>query len=187
MTVCTYVPMALFLPIIGKLVRKFGKKEICAFGLAFAAVVNFIMYFLKFTPMVNNPYVFMILLFFSGAGQTFLTLEVWALVMDVIDYHELLSGRREEGTSYALYSFTRKLGQTLAGVGVPILLAVIGYNVDASKQSAEVVAKLYDMATLVPAIVLLVMFLLLTFGYKLSKEKLVDVYAELAKRREQEN
>ena len=32
----------------------------------------------------------MILLFFSGAGQTFLTLEVWALVMDVIDYHELL-------------------------------------------------------------------------------------------------
>ena len=86
-TVCTYVPMALFLPIIGKLVRKFGKKEICAFGLAFAAVVNFIMYFLKFTPMVNNPYVFMILLFFSGAGQTFLTLEVWALVMDVIDYH----------------------------------------------------------------------------------------------------
>lgn len=186
-TVCTYVPMALFLPIIGKLVRKFGKKEICAFGLAFAAVVNFIMYFLKFTPMVNNPYVFMILLFFSGAGQTFLTLEVWALVMDVIDYHELLSGRREEGTSYALYSFTRKLGQTLAGVGVPILLAVIGYNVDASKQSAEVVAKLYDMATLVPAIVLLVMFLLLTFGYKLSKEKLVDVYAELAKRREQEN
>ena len=86
-----------------------------------------------------------------------------------------------------MYSFTRKLGQTLAGVGVPILLAVIGYNVDASKQSAEVVAKLYDMATLVPAIVLLVMFLLLTFGYKLSKEKLVDVYAELAKRREQEN
>ena len=43
------------------------------------------------------------------------------------------------------------------------------------------------MATLVPAIVLLVMFLLLAFGYKLSKEKLVDVYAELAKRREQEN
>ena len=52
---------------------------------------------------------------------------------------------------------------------------------------AKKIAKLYDMATLVPAIVLLVMFLLLTFGYKLSKEKLVDVYAELAKRREQEN
>ncbi len=40
---------------------------------------------------------------------------------------------------------------------------------DASKQSAEVkLQKLYDMATLVPAIVLLVMFLLLTFGYATS-------------------
>ena len=71
-----------------------------------------------------------------------MTLEVWALVMDVIDYHELLSSRRESCTSYALYSFTRKLGQTLAGVGVPILLGVIGYNVDASKQSADVVGKI---------------------------------------------
>ncbi len=183
-TVCTYVPMALFLPVIGKLVRKYGKKELCAFGMAFAAIINFIMYFMKYTSLVQNPTVFMILLFFSGAGQTFMTLEVWALVMDVIDYHELRSGRREEGTTYAIYSFTRKLGQTLAGVGVPLLLAAIGYNVDATEQTADVVAKLYDMATLVPAIALLVMFLILAFGYSLSKDKLVTLYSDLeAKRR----
>lgn len=185
-TVCTYLPMAIFLPFIGKLVRKFGKKEICAFGLGFAAIINFVMFFLKFTPLVNNAYVFMVLLFFSGAGQTFLTLEVWALVMDVIDYHELKSGRREEGTSYALYSFTRKLGQTLAGVGVPALLAFIGYNVDSTVQSEDVVARLYDMSTIVPAIVLTVMFVVLAFCYKLSKGKLEVMYAELGKKRDEE-
>ena len=182
-TVCTYVPMALFLPIIGKLVRKFGKKELCSFGLAFAAIINFVMYGIGFTNLAANPYIFMALLFLSGAGQTFLTLEVWALVMDVIDYHELRSGRREEGTTYAIYSFTRKLGQTLAGVGVPVLLAVIGYNVDATKQAAEVVERLYTMATLVPAIALLVMFLCLGCGYSLSKGKLQGMHQELEAKR----
>lgn len=178
-TVCTYVPMAMFLPIVGKLVRKYGKKELCAFGLGFAAVINFVMYFLGFTNLASSSSVFMVLLFLSGAGQTFLTLEVWALVTDVIDYHEFKTGRREEGTTYAVYSFTRKLGQTLAGVGVPVLLSVIGYQVGAGKQSGEVIQRLYSMATLVPAIVLLVMFLLLTFGYKLSKDKLTELYAKL--------
>jgi len=181
-TVCTYLPMACFLPFMGKLIRKYGKKELCSVGLAFAAVVNVALYLIKLTPIVNNPYVFLVLLLFSGAGQTFLVLEVWALVMDVIDYHELLSGRREEGTAYAFYSFTRKLGQTLAGVGTNILLSVIGYNVNAAGtegQTEEVISKLYDISTIIPAIVLAIMFVLLAFCYKLSKKKLEEMHAQL--------
>ena len=30
--------------------------------------------------------------------------------MDVIDYHEIRTHRREEGTAYAVVSFARKLG-----------------------------------------------------------------------------
>ncbi len=108
-TICTYLPMALFLPVMGKLVRRFGKKEICSAGMGFAALVNILMYLIGFTALSSNPYLFLILVFFSGAGQTFLVMEIWALVMDVIDYHELLSNRREEGTSYSIYSFVRKL------------------------------------------------------------------------------
>lgn len=183
-TVCTYLPMAMFLPVLGKLVRKYGKKEICAAGLGFAAIVNVVMYVIGFTPLATNPYVFLVLLFFSGAGQTFLVLEVWALVMDVIDYHELLSGRREEGTSYSVYSFTRKLGQTLAGVGVPIVLGIIGYDGNLATQPAEVVEKLYDAATLIPAIVLTIMFVLTAFVYRLSKSELAKLHKQLQEARE---
>lgn len=182
-TICTYLPMACFLPFMGKLIRKYGKKELCSVGLGFAAVINILLYLLKLTPLVQNPYIFLVLLLFSGAGQTFLVLEVWALVMDVIDYHEFLSGRREEGTAYAFYSFTRKLGQTLAGVGTNILLGVIGYNVNATEtegQTAEVISKLYDISTLIPAIVLAVMFVLLAFCYKLSKKKLEELHAQMS-------
>ncbi len=178
-TVCTYLPMALFLPVMGKLIRRFGKKEICAVGVGFAAAVNIVMYLIGFTPLAANPYLFLVLVFFSGAGQTFLVMEIWALVMDVIDYHELLSGRREEGTSYSLYSFVRKLGQTAAGAGVPAILGAIGYDGTLAAQTAEVTDKLYTASTLIPAGILLVMFLLLAFGYKLSKKELQKLHERL--------
>lgn len=178
-TICTYLPMALFLPVMGKLVRKFGKKEICAVGIAFAAVVNIVMYLIGFTALSKNPYIFLFMTFLSGAGQTFLVLEIWAMVMDVIDYHELLSGRREESTAYSFYSFARKLGQTAAGAGVPAILGIIGYDGKLAEQPAEVVAKLYSTATLVPAIILTVLFVLLFFGYKLSKKELEKLHVQL--------
>lgn len=181
-TVCTYLPMALFLPVMGKLVRRFGKKEICAAGIGFAMVINVIMYLIGFTPLASNPYLFLVLVFFSGAGQTFLVMEIWALVMDVIDYHELLSGRREEGTSYSVYSFARKLGQTAAGAGVPAILGIIGYNGEMASQSADVLDRLYTASTIAPALILLVMFILLAFCYKLSKKELEKLHEKLRAR-----
>ena len=177
--------MAMFLPVMGKLVRRFGKKEICTVGIAFATVVNILMYLIGFTSLSQSPYLFLVLVFFSGAGQTFLVLEVWAMVMDVIDYHELLSGRREESTSYSFYSFMRKLGQTAAGAGVPALLGAIGYDGTKAVQAPEVIEKLYGTATLVPAIILLCMLLLLAFGYRLSKRALETMQADLQKAREE--
>lgn len=183
-TICTYLPMALFLPVMGKLVRQFGKKEICAAGMGFAALINVLMYLIGFTGLSANPYLFLVLVFFSGAGQTFLVMEIWALVMDVIDYHELLSNRREEGTSYSVYSFVRKLGQTAAGAGVPAILGIIGYNGELASQSEQVLSKLYTAATLVPAIILICMFVLLAFCYKLSKKELEKLHTQLQAARE---
>ena len=185
-TVCTYLPMAMFLPVMGKLIRKFGKKEICVVGIAFAAVINIVMYLFGFTALSQNPYLFLALTFLSGAGQTFLVLEIWAMVMDVIDYHELLSGRREESTAYSFYSFARKLGQTAAGAGVPAILGIIGYDGKLAQQPAAVVEKLYGISTLVPAIILTVLFVLLFFGYKLSKKELEKLHSALESSRESE-
>ena len=185
-TVCTYLPMAMFLPVMSKLVRKFGKKEICSAGIAFAAVINIIMYLFGYTALASNPYLFLIMTFLSGAGQTFLVMEIWAMVMDVIDYHELLSGRREESTAYSFYSFARKLGQTAAGAGVPAILGLIGYNGKLVAQPTEVVEKLYEISTLVPAIILTVLFILLFFGYKFSKKELEKLHAELQSSRNNE-
>ena len=185
-TICTYLPMAILIPIMNKLIDKFGKKELCAYGMAFAAIVSFILFFIK----TSNPYVFLVFTFFSGLGQTFLVLEVWALVMDVIDYHEIRTHRREEGTAYAFVSFTRKLGQTLAGVGLNALLALINYNSEASANGQAlpeaVRDRLYNISTLVPAIALTLIAVILAFGYNLSKKKLSVLHTELEEIRQNE-
>jgi len=189
-TICTYGPMAIFIPVMNKLIRKFGKKELCAAGMAFAAVVNIILFALRGTALAHNPMVFLAFTFFSGLGQTFLVLEVWALVMDTIDNHEYKTGKREEGMAYAVFSFTRKLGQTLAGVGLNALLAYIAYDGELSKKgiglSDEVLTKLYDISTLVPAIMLALMAIILFAGYDLSKKRLEAMREGLAERREEQ-
>ena len=191
-SICTYLPMAIFIPIMNKLITRFGKKELCAVGMAFATVAVLMQYFIKFTPLADAtnpiaPYVFLGLTFLSGLGQTFLVLEVWALVMDVIDYHEVRTGKREEGMTYALFSFTRKLGQTLAGVGLNALLAFINYDVDTTKNGGqlkpEVIGNIYNISTIVPAIMLALMAVVLFFGYDLSKKKLAEIHTELEQKR----
>lgn len=165
-TFATYGPMLLLVPFMGKLVKRFGKKEICAWGMALSAFINIVLWLIK----TENPYVFLFMCLISGIGATFFVLEVWALVTDVIDYQEHLSGRREEGTSYAFFSFTRKLGQTIAGVLGVYALSIIAY--DAKNITAEVVDKMYSVSTLVPAMMFGSIFILLNFLYPLGKSRL---------------
>lgn len=180
-TVATYIPMVALMPVIGKLMMRFGKKEICSFGSIFAAIAFLALYFIR----TDNPYVFLGFVLISGFGISFFTLEVWALVSDTIDYQEKLSGRRDEGTSYASFSFFRKLGQTLAGMGASLALAAIGYVTaeGVTEQTAAVNEGIYDIATLVPFVMYLFMFLLLQFGYSLTKGRMEELKEELQQMR----
>lgn len=171
-TVITYLPMAMLLPFIQKLVRKFGKKEICAFGMIIATLANLILLIIR----THNVFVFFALNFLSGFGMMFFILEIWALATDVIDYQETLSGQRDEGTSYAFFSFTRKLGQTVSGVLGTGVLSVIGY--DAKNVTADAVSKMYTVSAAVPMITCLIMALSLGIFYNLSKDRLKEIYPE---------
>ncbi|MCR5098178.1 MAG: glycoside-pentoside-hexuronide (GPH):cation symporter [Lachnospiraceae bacterium] len=183
--VATYLPMALFMPFLNKLVLKFGKKELCGFGAYLAAATYLIMYFLK----LPNATLFLVGLFITGVGLTFFTMEVWALVSDAIDYQDKLTHKREEGTSYAIFSFFRKMGQTIAGVSFNALLAGIGYvaatagSSEVVRQTAEVNNGIYTLATLLPFVMYIIMALLLHLGYNLGKNEVIELNEELAARR----
>ena len=166
-TVATYAPTVLLLPVLHKLVLRFGKKRLCAWGLLLSAAANTLALLLRTT----NPFVFMGFCFLSGLGGTFLNMQLWALITDVLDNQELLSRKREEGTCYALFFFTRKLGQTMAGSGSSFLFGAIGYDETKLVQSPGVANKMYTTATLAPAIAYALMALAMAFWYNLTPEK----------------
>ncbi|MCL1951803.1 MAG: glycoside-pentoside-hexuronide (GPH):cation symporter [Oscillospiraceae bacterium] len=167
--VFTYAPMGLLVPALPYLVRRFGKKEVSAAGLLLTAAA----YFAAFALRTQNPYVYLGLCFASGLGGTCFVMEVWALITDVIDYQETLSGQREEGTVYAFVNFARKLGHTAAGSGGALLLKAVGYETSAGgvAQTRAVAAGVYRMATLPPALAALAMSALLAFAYSTKKAR----------------
>ena len=105
-------------------------------------------------------------------------LMIWAFITDVIDYQEVISGERDDGTVYGVYSFSRKLGQALAGGISGYALAIVGYVVstdgEAVTQTTNVLNNIYSFATLVPAVAYGVIALILFFWYPLNKKKIAE-------------
>ena len=176
-TICQYAPLVLMLPFSGKLIKKYGKKEICgvtAFISAAAAVATF---FIK--PGPDQAWLFLLMQLIIGFGYSFVSITNWAIVADVIDYQLYKTGIKSESAVYAVYTFCRKLGQTAADYGGLVLLGKIGYEAEtmASAGYVDGVSEgILTVCTLIPAITYTLVFVLYKFFYPLTKEKLEPVY-----------
>ena len=180
-TLCTYAPMAIMIPIMPKLVEKFGKKEICVFGLFLSSAAS--IFNAVFLPNVTTYFIMQAV---TGFGYSFMSITNWAIVMDVIDYNEYTTGEHSESAIYAVYTFSRKLGQTIADSGGMQLLKKTGYTDKVRNTVAIGVGSfghnIYKMCTVVPAVVY-TLNLILTIIYPLSKKKLEPIQATLMERR----
>lgn len=130
---------------------------------------------------------FLVLFFIATIGASIFNVIVWAFITDVIDYQEVKTHHREDGTVYAVYSFARKLGQALAGGIGGFALTAIGYVSEATKQTQEVINSIYGISTIVPAIAYLGVGLILLFAYPLNKKRVEENIAELKSRHKGRN
>lgn len=171
LTLSTYIPMVVVMLFTNKLVMKYGKREVCGFGMLFAGVVFLILMIIKTT----NVWVFVSLAFLAGAGISFFILEVWAFVTDAIDFQLVKTKKRDETNTYAVFSFTRKLGQTLAGVLSTQVIAWVGYNALNLIQTDATKSQIYLWGTLIPALLFIVSGIMLIFWYPLNKKKMDEL------------
>ena len=104
----------------------------------------------------------------------------------MIDYAELQSGVREDGSVYALYSFARKLGQAVSAGMSGWLLTLIGYVPGSAAQAEGVRSGVMTIATLVPAIGLGLLAAVLALWYPLHKRQ-VDENVERLKEKHSAN
>lgn len=176
-TIAQYLPMAIMIPFVPKLVKKYGKKELSGFGAFFSASAAIATFILK--PGPDQSWLFMVLLFIIGFGYSFVSITNWAVVADVIDYQEYKTHIKSESAIYAVYTFCRKLGQTAADYGGLKLLAMVGYEADTMAEAGFVPGVsegILKVCTLIPAVTYTLIFLLYQFAYPLTKKRLEPVY-----------
>ena len=159
------------------LARKFGKAEISIVSNLLATVICAVLFLLR----PQNVWVYVIFQFFNWLFLGVFSMVVWALITDVIDYSELQNGVREDGSVYALYSFSRKLGQAASSGLTGVLISMVGYT-DATRTDPGVLDGTFNISTAVPAIGFLVLALVLWFWYPLHKKQ-VDANVEALKQK----
>ena len=144
-----------------------------------AAAANLCMFALRGVDLNIRMYLFLVLCFVSGCGMTFIVLQVWSMATDAIDDIEVKTGRRDDGTAYAFFMFFRKIGQVIAAVTVNGALLGMHYNTNkGARQTLENLNTMYDLATIIPAVLFGLMAVVLLVWYPLSKKKVAQLQVE---------
>ncbi|NVM94099.1 glucuronide transporter [Arthrobacter sp. AETb3-4] len=164
--------------ILPRLVRAFGKKNIYLAAGVLMAGGGLIVFFAPST---------MVWLAFTGVlvtqvGILLVSMLVWALEADTVEYGEWKTGVRTEGITYALFSFTRKTGQAVGGALAAFALAWGGYSAGAAQQSDHALLGIRAGAGLLP-MVFAVLALLVMVIYPLTDAKHQEIVREISARR----
>ena len=176
------IPIVVFTPLARKMVVKFGKKELATVGAICSLLASVLMFALPMTGDNQGMLVYILCQLINSLGMGIYSTVSWAMMGDAIDYNEWKTGKREEGTVYALHSFFRKLAQ---GVGPAIVIAImvaLGYvGENEGNQTFEVALR---MRYLVPGTYLfsgLMQFIGLSLIYNLDKKTLAIMSKDLGR------
>lgn len=155
----TLIALIMTIPSIGAVIgsffvpmaaKKFGKRNVLMGSMLIQAVGLLVIYFAPFdnmTMVLAGCWIFG--LFNVGFPMTL------SMVSDSVDYMELKTGVRTDGTAYATYGLATKIGNALGGsIGV-LLLAAFGYVANA-EQTASALKGINTVVNLIPAILFVV-------------------------------
>lgn len=154
-------------PLVPKLVAKFGKKA----TLMAAIVSSTIFSVIPVVMEIKNVYIYSALVVLGTIGQTVFTMLIWALVTDCLDYSEWKFNERSDGSMYSLYTFSRKIGSTIASTGVSFGLAAIGFVSGSNVvQTAEAVNGIYFLVNIIPVVTCILELVGVGLIFNLNKE-----------------
>lgn len=124
----------IFIPVMVWAARRLDKRRAYILGIATWMIVLLSIFSLQ-PDQVGIAYLFAAL---SGAGIATAYVIPWAMIPDVVEYDQLRSGQRREGSYYAFASFFQKLATGAALWAMGQALALTGYLTPASGQPLPV-------------------------------------------------
>jgi len=178
LTLVTTGLMFVVAPLIPRVVRRIGKKRAYVICGSLAVVAGF---GIALTPPAH-PTVAIGFFALYGVGLAGVNTLMWALEADTVEYGEWRTGVRTEGTTYAVFSFTRKAGQAVGGAAAAYGLGMVGYVSHAHAQASSTLVGVRYLAGFVPA-VLIGIGVLIMVAYPLTENVYERMVAEVAARR----
>lgn len=181
----TMIALIMTIPSIGAIVgsffapalaKKIGTRNALMGTMILQAVGLLVMYF---APFDNIPMVLIGDCIFGIFNVGFAY--SLSMVADSVDYMELKTGVRTDGTAYATYGLATKIGNAVGGSLGVLLLGAFGYQANA-QQTPEAMAGINIVVNLIPAIVFILAALACLFWDKTDKD-MESIRDELRKRR----
>lgn len=167
------LPMLIGIFITSKLAGKFDKKKILLVSLSLRSLG----YVMLFLIGYDNPP--MLIAALSIVGLTFGSPEILlpGMMVETIDYMELKTGNRAEGIVWSTQTFIVKLGASVAGFTLGILLTWINF-VPNAVQTPETLLGLHGILFLIPAL-LSAISIIPMLRYPISKDKYEEIVMAL--------
>ncbi len=167
----SYAPMIVVMVFVGKLTAKFGKKNLIAFSTLISSIGGLALMFIPMSADSKGMILYIITLMFLNTGNCIFQVTVWAIVADCIEVSYRKTGKAEEGSLYALYSFFRKLSQGIGQAVVSLGLGAIGFVEGENAVQPETfggdVKSLYLLVLIVGSFIT---FLSMQFIYNITKK-----------------
>ena len=171
-------PTMLIIFILGpKIAKKIGLEKFIRYGL----LISSVMYIALFVTMMMfhiNPMVYAI---WSNTAMGFAFISIymqWGLVGEAIDYNEMITGKRTEGSIYGTFNLSRRVGQTIGNSAAMLLLGLVGYNGALAVQSITTINGIKVLCLLLPGILVLGSWASFKFLWNMDDEmrRKVDEY-----------
>ncbi len=168
----SYAPMIIFMIFVGKLTAKFGKKNVIVSTMLVGAISGLVSIFVPISPNMTGMIIYIVCLMGLNLGNAVFQISVWAIVADCIEMSYRKTGKSEEGSLYALYSFFRKLAQGIGQAVVSLGLVAINFQEgEGAIQNADFGDKVKTLYFIVLAVGSLIAFLSMKFIYNIGKKE----------------
>ena len=178
-------PSMILIFILGPMIAKrIGLEKLIRYGL----LISCVLYMALFGAMMLfnvNPWVYAICSN-TAMGFAFISIYMqWGLVGEAIDYNEMITGKRTEGSIYGTFNLSRRVGQTIGNSAAMLLLGLVGYNGALSAQSAATISGIKALCLLLPGILVLGSWASFKFLWNMDDEMRAKVDAFKASKKVQ--
>ena len=151
------------------LAKKFGLERFIRWGLLAGSVIYVFLFGLHMAMDVN-PWLHIILNSLAMGLASMSIYMQWGLVGEAIDYNEMITGKRTEGSIYGTFNLSRRVGQTIGNSSAMLMLGLFGYDGTLAVQPDSVILGVKVLCVLLPGIFILGSWAAFKFLWNMTPE-----------------